>query len=1027
MVHLHVHSKYSFLKGTASCEALVQECVNYNIPALALTDTGGLYGIIPFYQTAQKAGVKPIIGTCLDNIVLLAKNYEGYKLLCQIVTRYHTDSQTSIHGYPSWLDKVDNNLFVLTDDISLAHHLRRIGISPLIAITYSGTKSSQIQARQVYDFALAKKLMPVAVNPIYYLKPEHLRIHRVLTAIRQNTTISTVTDVIHPNAWFRSPQEMTQLYRDFPNTIANTEYVAECCNVTIETGKIQFPHFTPENGESAFLYLRNRAEQGLKGRYKQITPKIKSRLENELQVIDQLGFSPYFLIVADIVDFARSQDIPIVGRGSAANSIVAYALGITQVDPIQHDLYFERFLNPFRSDCPDIDLDICWRRRDQVIDYVYRKYGDDHVAMISTHNTFRARAALRETAKALGFTSREINRIVSRIPHYHAQDIRILIESLPECRELKLNEDPLKSIITIAEFIDGFPRHLSIHAGGLVIAPCPITQIVPLQRAAKGILITQYDMDPIETLGLVKMDLLGHRALTVIHDTARAIQQVYGVTIDLDHLPDPDPLTAELLQTGATIGCFQIESPAMRALLRNTFADTTDMLIKTLSLIRPGPSGSGMKKHFIARRLNQEPTEYLHPVLNDVLNDTYGIMLYQEDILKVAHAIAGISLAEADSLRRAITKKSDPTELGLFMKTFRDKALANGVAEDVTQKIWELIANFAKYSYCKAHACTYGMLAYQCAYLKAHFPAEFFAAVLSNRGGFYHAAVYFEEARRLGIEILPPDLNRSEYHYTTENGAIRVGFIEIRNLSSAAVHAILAQRSKRVFSSFADFCHRTAIGYGDVVSLIESGACDSMGLSRPELLWEAKQFYSRRTKDLFTKSARPQSHFSLQTTYSIPYHLCDYSSRMKFEQEWISLGFPLKSPPFRRFFPLPDHLPFVLSPDLTSYAGCQVVLMGWLIAERRVGVRSHGVMKFLTFEDPAGIFEAVLFPETYNQFGGLMLSQGPYIVSGIVQHADNYSAIIVDQLQVVTRTAKPPIFSDITPPMSWLALSPKQP
>jgi len=796
VIPLHVHSNYSMLEGVAPIERLVERAASYGLPALALTDTAGLYGAVPFYQAARAAGIKPIIGVYLDNLVLLARDREGYAQLCRLVTAYHLDDDFELTGQLRACDRV----FVLAEDADRIRFLYRNGLEPLVALTHHGDAVSRYRATQQHDLASELGLRCVAVNPVYFLQPEDYRIHRVLSAIRRNATIDTLEDGDCADAacWFRSLEEMRRLYADWPDALRNAEWVVEECNIEFSLGMPLFPEFALPEGETPFSYLWKLTFEGVKRRYRPLSRRVIERLHYELDIIERLGFAPYFIIVWDIVNFARARDIPIMGRGSAANSLVAYALGITRVDPFKYDLYFERFLNSSRSDCPDIDLDICWRRRDQVVDYVYERYGSDHVAMIATFNTFQARSSVREVAKAMGLTDGEIGEVTRRLPHYHAGDIKTVVQHLPECRDLRIDEEPLRSIVAIAEAVDQYPRHISLHPCGLVIAPEPLTRFVPLQRAAKGFVVTQYDMHPIEDLGLVKMDLLGHRTLTVIDETVQQIWDNRGIRLDIENIPDPDPITSELIRNGRTIGCFQIESPAMRTLLRNTQARNTDMLIKTLSLVRPGPSGSGMKKRFIARHLGKEPTEYLHPSLEHVLGDTYGVMLYQEDILKVANVIAGMDLAEGDMLRRAMTKDRSPREMAKLMKTFIEKAVANGVEQAVAEEIWGLIANFAAYSYCKAHASTYGEISYQSSYLKAHFPTEFMACVLSNRGGFYHPAVYVEEARRLGIEVRPPDINKSRFEYVSEGDAIRVGFVEVRQLAQGTVEAILAERARRV-------------------------------------------------------------------------------------------------------------------------------------------------------------------------------------------------------------------------------------
>jgi DNA-directed DNA polymerase III PolC len=912
-----------------------------------------------------------------------------------------------------------DHLFILTDNEALIRRLVSRGIRPLVVITHDGTARSRYRARKRLDLAHQLGLRPVAVAPVYFLRPEDVRIHRVLTAIRLNTTIDTLRpeDAAPDTAWFRSPKEMQDLYGEWPETLDNIEWVAERCELDLELGAPIFPEFPIPEGETSFSFLWKLSFEGVKQRYQPLRPDVTQRLQYELDIINQLGFAAYFLIVSDIVRHAREQDISIMGRGSAANSLVAYALGITRVDPFKYDLYFERFMNPYRTDCPDIDLDICWRRRDEVIDYVYKTYGAHRVAMICTLNTFKARAAVRDVARAFGLPPGEIDALVRGLPHYTAQDIRKVVEFLPECRHMKLNEEPLKSILEIAEQIDGFPRHLSIHSGGVVIAPDELTRYTPLQRSAKGILITQHDMHSVEDLGLVKMDLLGHRSLTVIRDTVDNVRANRGIEVDVEALPDPDPLTAELIRQGHTIGCFQIESPAMRALLQQTQSDNTDMLIKTLSLVRPGPSGSGMKHRFIARRLGKEKTEYLHPSLEKVLGDTYGVMLYQEDTLKVAQAIAGISLAEADAMRRALSKKRSPRALAKLMKGFIDQAQANGVAPEVAEEIWGQIANFAEYSYCKAHASTYGEISYQCTYLKAHFTAEFLASVLSNRGGFYHPAVYIEEARRYGIEVHPPDVNHSHFDYMVESEAIRMGFVEVRNLTRHAAVAVVAAREQDgPFSTLGELFRRTGIGTSDLEILIQAGACDGLGATRPELMWElhllkrhGQQPGSGDTQ-LFADTGRN----------GLTPHRPDYSRRDKMDLEWAHLGLLVSTHPLEYYLQAAADGRLVMSTDLAGYAGQRVTLIGWLIAERRVGLRGRGCMKFLTFEDPCGVFEAVMFPAAYQEYGHLLDSHGPFYVTGQVQDEDTYCSVVVEGLEKAGERPKSPGTSEVNPPLRWI-------
>ncbi len=1042
-VHLHCHSNYSLLEGASRVADLIELAQRDGMTALALTDTNALYGAVPFYTAARDAGIKPIIGAHIKardgEAVLLARNLKGYSHICRIVTARHLEDEFSLRDA---LREPSDNIFILSPDASLLKHLTEYcvgeGLVPslenaplttgaheglpyigenrgrskqrpyarddlFLEIVNYGEEKSRCRAQRLVELAQHLRLRPVATNRVFFAHAQGYKVHRVLSAIRENTTVAALDPALlaHPENWLKPQSRMVQLHAGWPDAVMNTNRIADRCTLELPLGKPIFPKAELPPGETPFSYLWKLAFDGVRERYKPLTPRVIDRLRYELEVINKLGFAPYFLIVWDIVRYARDQGISTVGRGSAADSLVSYALGITQVDPFKYDLYFERFLNLSRTDCPDIDLDICWKRRDDVIDYVYQRYGSDRVAMISTFATFQARSAVTDIAKAFGLTRDEISPFTALLPHYHSSDIKTVVERLPECRNLPINEEPFKSIVEMSEAINNFPRHLSIHCGGLVIGRDPLTELVPLQRAAKGIVITQYDMGPIEQLGLVKMDLLGHRSLTVIDETVEKVWRNRGVKVDIGKLPEPDALTGELLRNGRTIGCFQIESPAMRSLLRSLQADDTDSLIKGLSLVRPGPSGSGMKKRYIRRHLGKEQTEYLHPKMADLLKHTYGVMLYQEDILRVASAVAGMTLAEGDQLRRAMTKKRSRAEMAKISQRFIRKAVENGVPETTAVEIWGLIANFSAYAYCKAHACTYGQLAYRCAYLKAHYPAEFLASVLSNRGGFYYPAVYIEEARRFGLAILPPDINRSEYGYTAKGNAVRVGFIELKGLSTTAVNSIRAARERHPFTCLADLWRRAKLNRAEAEALVKVGALDSFGRTRPELLWELHMLATQGVRSDLSAEEELFRTFDNGPGHIVPL-IPQYSRKQMLDHEAGHLGMTVSEHPLSYYVPNLLQHPLVASHDMADYHGKKVTVAGWLIAERRHGLKGRGCMKFLTLEDAAGVFEAILFPKTYQKYGHLLTSHGPYIITGRVQYEDFNTTLIADKIETTT-------------------------
>ncbi|MGI6137967.1 MAG: DNA polymerase III subunit alpha [Candidatus Hydrogenedentales bacterium] len=991
---LEVHSCYSMLQGTAWPRQLVARAVEYGIHTLPLTDTGGLYGALPFYQIARDAGIKAILGARLGPWLVLARDRKGYADLCALITAVHLGA-VDPYALETWPFDFDGaHLFLISDQLPMLRRLTARGFSPLAGIVHYGGASSRRRAELLLGAAKDLGIRPVALYPVYFLNQQHYRTHRVLTAIRENTLEKTLPSgtTVSPEAWFCTPKRIEGLYSVWPETLDTLAWIGESCNVELSLGTPCFPNFSLPSGETPFSWLWKHCFEGLRRRYRPLTPKVLDRAHHELNIIHDLGFAPYFLIVSDIVHFARHQDIPAVGRGSAANSLVAYALGITRVDPFKYNLYFERFLNRSRKDCPDIDLDLCWRGRDRILDYVYNRYGSDHVAMISTINTFRARASIRETAKAFGFTGREIGLITQSIPHYGAEDLGLLLRSLPECRHLDIDSEPLKSILETSQTIAGLPRHLATHACGTVIAPEPLTHYVPLERAARDIIITQFDKDSIETLGLVKMDLLGHRALSAIRDTVHAIRRNRDAHFDIESIPDSDSVAAKQLVSGHTIGCFQVESPAMRGLLRKLQARSCMAVIQAIALVRPGASGSGMKQHFIDRCHGHESVHYPHPSMEAALGDSYGVMIYQEDVLKVAHAVAGMSLEEADLLRRAMSKKRGPREMARIMKSFLEGAAQQGVPESCAQEIWELIANFASYAYCKAHAATYGELAYQCVWLKAHYPVEYFSAVLANGGGFYAPLVYVSEARRCGVPVLPPDVNYSALNYAQEGDSIRMGFAQILHVSEKTAHGILAAREKGLFRDVVDLLKRVPIGMSEGLQLCQAGALDSLsaaqGIPRPVQFWQLQHIPEVRDILFDGESAAP----------SLP-AIPDVSARFRADSEQNCLGQPLSSTLLRTYGAVSSDIPLIASRDLPAYAGRQVTTMGTIIAERRLPLhKGEGIMKFLSVEDAWGVFEAVLFSESYRRFGHLTHSGSTCLYIGSVCNKGGDTTVIIERI-----------------------------
>jgi DNA-directed DNA polymerase III PolC len=682
------------------------------------------------------------------------------------------------------------------------------------------------------------------------------------------------------------------------------------------------------------------------------------------------------------------------------------------VCPLRHKLYFERFLNPQRSDPPDIDLDLCWKNRDRVLEYVYKKYGNDRTAMICTYNTFQSRSAIRDIAKTYGLPEDEIAKITKHLPYHNMENLEEAISSLPELHEFRSNLPLYEEIIRFAKHIADFPRHLSIHPGGVIIAPDKITYHTPLEIAAKGIIIAQYDMYSIEKLGLVKIDLLGVRSLSIITDCMKLIKKRTDKNLklsfkfllknaqrlsplDLRSIPENDPQVTAYMRSGNTMGCFQLESPGMRGLLKKMQIENVDDVITAVALIRPGASGSGMKEVYIKRRAGLEKISYVHPSLASVLDDTYGVIIYQEQVLKVAHFVAGLSLGQADILRRAMTKSRSKKEFMSIHEDFIRGALRHGLQHDQAETVWKFLSQFVGYGFNKAHSATYGTIAFQTAFLKYYFPLEYMCAVLNNQGGFYSRMAYIEETRRMGISFLLPDINYSGRDFTCENNAIRTGLSPVFELTRRTTERIVNERRKNRFIDLYDFINRTGAGEKETAHLIKCGALQSLHPSAPQLLLLSKIYFKNKKK-------RAVTEFLTSDTALQPYN--DYQ---KILNEMEILDFALTAHPLKLFEKEIRWEDMVPSTSLENYHGKRIKFCGWLVTTRRVITNNKQYMKFLTLEDHLGLCEAVLFSEAYKKYGHLIRTHGPYIVNGKVQsRMPGEANIIIEKIELVEMKKK---------------------
>jgi DNA-directed DNA polymerase III PolC len=1043
---LHCHSHYSFLRGVASPEEIVAAAAEQKMPAVALTDSNGLYAAVPFYKAALKAGIKPIVGVVLDvefekninSVVLLAADMEGYSNLCQLVTLRHLGTATLTKNIAA--GKEDGRPVALQE---LAEHSRSVIVLCPIAVTSHQSRVTNHFSRLKDIFAdrlyievhilspgdrrtlraaehLGRELgVPlVATNNVHFLRPEEHLHHRAMNAIRTGGLLTTVEapEITTGEAWFKPAAEMQKLFPDHPELLRATTEIADRCDLKLKLGKTIFPEFNVPEGESAFSYLWKLSFEGARKRYKPLRPAVLSRLTHELEVIEKLHLAPYFLLVWDIVEEARRRGIPAVARGSAASSMVTYCLGISRVCPLRWGLYFERFLNEQRGDCPDIDIDICGARRDELLDYVYEHWGTDHVAMIGSFITMHARLAVREVAKVFGVPPGEVDRFTKRLPHRPVREILTAIRDLPECRDLPVDEESWKTILQVALRLDDAPRHLGIHPCGTVISAQPLARLTPLERATKGIVVTQYDMHAIEALGLIKMDLLGQRGFTTMSlaldniEKAKGAKEVVekscvapdGMTprpkareINFDAIPENDPATCEVIATGRTMGVFQIESPAMRGLLRMMAARTLEEVAQALALIRPGAAEYGSKELFVKRLRGEEEVKYAHPSLKTILGDSLGVCIFQEQVMQISQAFGDMTLAEADLVRRSSVKYSGRSDHIRLREKFLLAAGMMGLSEAQREETWMMVEKFAGFGFCKAHAATYADISYRMAYLKTHHTAEFLAAMCSAGAGFYHVSAYVEEAKRWGIAVRLPSVNHSRMEYTAEDGdggkrALRVGLMQVKGLRVETMTAIVqAREDGGAFRSLEDFVRCVPVECDEIESLIKCGALDELGnevctMTRPEMLWQWNLLQARG------KSSQPEAATTLfaggNEKDPIGVALAEMQTpeytveqKLRYEREILEVcvsGHPL------------DFLPRngeVWSDELAGLRGKRVTLCGWVVTYRHVGTKNYRNMMFVTLEDQRGVYEVVLFPDAYDRYGRLVFETRTMRVTGRVE------------------------------------------
>jgi len=1014
-IHLHVHSQYSFLDGASSLDKLLEKARSLGMPALAITDHNRLTGVIRFHEKARSLGIKPITGAeiALENdyhLTLLCKDRKGYTSLCRLLTEAHlTDKGKPPRVTREMLGRFGAGLIALSGcgrgelPVLLGKGKTRQAkeaagfykqvfgddfFAELIRYPSSNTMSD---SRRLASFAREEKIPLVATNNVHYAEMEEYKVKELLNAIDLNIPVSQLQGYRTVEQHLKSPREMTRLFKDIPEAIEMTAEIASRCNLELELGKLHFPGFDVPRGETDYSYLSKLAEAGAIKKYGSLTPQIRDRLEYELNTIKKLKFCSYFLVIWDIVQWARERGIRCQARGSAVDSLVVYVLDISSVDPIEYDLLFERFMHPLRHEPPDIDLDIDRRRRDEVRDYIFQKYGTENVACVGTINTYRARGAIRDAGKALGLPQEIIEEACKGIHYLSASQLLEKADSLPELKKNNIyKRAEFKMFFELCGAIDAFPKHLSVHLGGLLIGDGRLADLAPLERSSGGDIISQYDKDDIEKLGIVKMDLLALPTLTVIEDTIASIRKNKGIDIDLDGIDRNDPAAFAMLREGRTIGTFQLESPAQREMAGRLLPNRFEDIIVSISLVRPGPLKSDMDKAYLPRRHGKEPVTYLHPGLKGALSETLGVILYQEQVLKVAHDLAGMSYAEADGFRRAMTHDRTEEEMEKMRDSFISSATRNNVRKDIAEKVFEQLAAFAAYGFCKAHAAAYAILAYQTLWLKCHYPAEFVAAVLSNQPmGYYPPRVLAADVKRHGVEILPPDINRSLDSYSVEGGAIRVSLSQLKGMSDEGLESILSERAKGEFTSLQDLVLRTNTSQPIIENLIRVGAFDSLGSGAESLaqvpgLINLRHKIARGTRPLF-EDVRPEMNPKYNSLYP------EKKEKMLAERELLSLD--LSSHPLDYF---PFDSGFTRMKDLASAAtDSTVIIAGSVIRYQTPPTRNGNRVVYVIMEDGTGIADVTVFSDVQEKCGQVLFREGWLIVRGKIQRRGPKSLSII--------------------------------
>ena len=1053
-VHLHNHTEFSLLDGASRIKKMIAQAKQQNMPAIAITDHGVMYGVIDFYKEAHKQGIKPIIGcevyitstSRLDkgvgekensyHLILLAENNEGYQNLLRLVSIGHLEGfyyrpridKEVLRKYSAGLICLSACIageiprYILEGNLEKAaktvqEYVDIFGKDNFFLEVQNHGLPEELEVnRNLKTLAKRFSLKRVATNDIHYVRKEDSEAQDILLCVQTGKRVNDVDRMKFPNNEFylKSHEEMQNLFPEDLEVCQTSLEIAARCQVDIQFGKLLLPEFEIPTGETAEKYLHDLCLQGLQSRYPQSGAREVERLNYELRVIKDMGYESYFLIVWDFIKFARQSKILVgPGRGSAAGSIVAYLLGITNIDPLEYDLLFERFLNPERVSMPDIDIDFCYERRQEVFEYIVKKYHSDHVAQIITFGTMAAKGAIRDVGRVLDITYNDVDKIAKLIPNELGITIDKALQMSKELKEIYHDDMQMRKLLDLARAVEGTPRHASTHAAGIVIAPRNIDEFVPLQYSSEGFVTTQYDKDRSEDIGLLKMDLLGLRTLTVIQDALQMIKKNQAVDLDLDKIPLKDLKTAQLLQAGETAGIFQMESAGMTQLVKDLAPEGFTDLIPLVALYRPGPLGTGMATDFINARHGRQPIKSMHESVDFIVQDTFGVILYQEQVMQIASAMAGFTLGQADILRRAMGKKK-PEELNSLKSTFIQGAVAKDISSEKAKEVFELLEHFAGYGFNKSHSAAYALIAYQTAYLKAHYPAEFMAAMLTSvMGQNDKVGYYIEVCRKLGISVQPPSINNSESGFGVKENNILFGLAGIKNIGETAVQNILLAREAGEFKTLLDLCERLdsrIVNKRALENLAKCGALDEFMLKRSQLLAVLEQAVDLANKknrdrlsgqlDLFAGFTDIQQELSYPKIPELP-----EEQILALEKEII--GYYVTGHPLDRYRDKLAKFVEIRRIQEEFFVDNQFVEIAGMIAScKRTLTKRGDQMAIARVEDFSGSIEIVVFPKIFDLLSRLLYSENLVVVKGRINIQEDTAKIIVTDMLELTRHNK---------------------